>query len=390
MDTKPELIIFSHKITTGIYSFYHNLLRSNAREKFDTTVIFHDNDSWTDSKAESTYNLCKEIIFEFKESHHLTAYEMASELDKFISNKKGAIVTNFITEMIALHIHPKEDKTIYFICHDENHFKIAIKYNFLIDVFIAHNPIFCDKYIMEFPDKINRTFYLPYGIELVGKQRKTNLDRPLNIVWLARLMHHKGIHHIPLIDKILKENKVFVNWTIIGDGPEKKSLLKNVSSCNNFSFFTPKNFEAVSDLLEQQDIYILPSLLDGLPVAMIEAMSVGCVPVISEFNGGIKKIITSDIGFVLPVNDNMSFVNTIIKIHLDRDLLEKLSDAARRKIHLEYDAQIQSRKYFDLFARYEEFRSHNIFPQPKYRWKYLGKIVSPRVRGRIMKLFWKK
>ena len=386
MDPKPELIIFSHKITTGIYSFYRNLLQSDARDQFDTTVIFHDNDTWTDSKAPVTYQLTKEIIYEYKQSLQPTAYEIAADINRFISNKKGAIVTNFITEMVALHIQPKPGKTIFFICHDDNHYRVAKDFNFMIDVFIAHNPVYVDMYIRDFPDRAPVAFYLPYGIAMTNHRRRPNPDSTLNIVWLARLMPHKGIHHIPVIDLMLKDRNVIVNWTIIGDGPEKVSFQHAISSCDNFSFHTPADYLGVFDLLKEQDIFILPSSLDGLPVSMIEAMSVGCVPVISAFNEGIGKIITKNLGFVLPVNDNMAFVDSIITLHQNRPLLEELSRAAYNKAHTDYDLENQSTRYFELFARFNEFNRPKKYPHPGYKGKFLGKLISPKWRGKIKKL----
>ena len=386
MDTKPELIIFSHKITTGIYSFYRNLLQADAKDHFDTTVIFHDNDTWTDSKAPDTYHLTKEIIYAYRQVSHPTAYEIADDINRLISDHKGAIVANFITEMVALHIHPKPNKTIFFICHDDNHYAVAKDFNFMIDVFIAHNPVYTEKYKHDFPDRAHAAFYLPYGISLTGFKRKPNPDKPLQIVWLARLMPHKGIHHIPVIDRLLKENNVTVNWTIIGDGPEKKTFMQTVSSCNNFSFHTPADYSGVSALLQQQDIFILPSRLDGLPVSMIEAMSFGSVPVISAFNEGISKIITPDTGFVLPVNDNQAFADTILTLHHNRSLLEELSDGAYKKAHTDYDLNKQAVKYFDLFARFNEFNRPHKYPRPVYKGKFLGKLIPAGLRGKIKRL----
>ena len=386
MDKKPALVIFSHKITTGIYSFYRNLLQSGAGGQFDITVIFHDNDTWSDSKAPVLYGLSREIVYEYRESQHPTAYEISAAISKLLPDTKGALVTNFITEMIALHICPTPKMTIYFICHDENHYTVARNFNFMIDVFISHNPVFTNRYASEFPERAGAVFYLPYGISHSGYRRLPNPNQPLRVVWLARLMPHKGIHHIPIIDLMLREKGVIVKWTIIGDGPEKLTFSQAVSSRDNFSFHTPPDYESVCKLLVQQDIFILPSSLDGLPVSMIEAMSTGCVPVISEFNAGIGEIITKDIGFVLPVNDNGAFVEAITLLHQDRLLLEHMSEQAYEKAHADYDLEKQSAKYFELFARYNEFHRTKTYPRPAYKGRFLGKLIPAGIRSRILQL----
>jgi glycosyltransferase involved in cell wall biosynthesis len=356
MVKKPELIIFSNYIITGIGSFYRNMLENEASNSFEKILIQISYDAWPDAKMTKPLGLCKEIIFEIKEEEHETMYDMARRLEKLISNEDGLLVTNFETELFTLNVYPKDNKTICFICHDDRHFEIAKRFEFLIDIFISHNPVYADWFREQFPARAKDVFYIPYGIRLLPVQRKENRDRPLNIVWLARLVEHKGIKHIPLIDQLLKKSGVTVNWTIIGDGPEKESAIKSVEGRDNFSFHTPPDYKAVVELLEKQDLYILPSRLDGLPVALIEAMSVGCVPVISEFNPGMKKIITEDMGFVLPVGNTEKFADTIIAVNSNRDLLEKKSRTAREKIYKHYDVNKQAAEYFTLFERYKEFR----------------------------------
>ena len=387
MVKKPELIIFNNYIVTGIGSFYRNMLENTASDSFDKKVIHLSVDYWPDAKMTKPFGLCEEIIFEVKEKDHETLYETAHRLDKLISDGEGPLVANFETELFTLNSYPRKNKTVFFICHDDRHYEIARKYEFLIDVFISHNPIYADRFREEFPARAKDIFYIPYGIRLLPVQRKENKDRPLNIVWLARLMEHKGIKYIPVIDQLLKEKGIKINWTIIGDGPEKERAIKMVAGRDNFLFYAPPDYKDVVDLLEKQDLYILPSRLDGLPVAMIEAMSVGCVPLISEFNAGMKKIITEDIGFVLPVGDPGKFAETIAMLNSNRDFLEQMSAAAREKIYRNYDVNKQTTEYFNLFARYKEFKRAKKYKKMIYPKQLLVNVFVPRfLRGALKSL----
>jgi glycosyltransferase involved in cell wall biosynthesis len=387
MVKKPELIIFNNYIITGIGSFYRNMLEHRASDRFDKKVIHISADFWTDAKMTSPFGLCEEIIFEIRDKDHETMYEIAHRLEKIIGHSDGALVTNFEIELFTLNYHPRKNKTIYFICHDDRHYEVARKYEFLIDVFISHNPVYADWYRDQFPAREKDTFYIPYGIKLLPVQRKENKDRPLNIVWLARLMEHKGIRYIPVIDELLKAKDVRVNWTIIGEGPEKEPAMKAVAGRDNFLFYAPADYKGVVDLLEKQDLYILPSRLDGLPLAMIEAMSVGCVPLISEFNAGMKKIVTEDTGFVLPVGEPGKFAETILMLHSNRSLLEQMSAAAREKIYRHYDVDKQATEYFDLFARYKEFRRDKRYKKLLYPKQLLVDVLVPKfLRGTLKSL----
>ncbi|TMI73056.1 MAG: glycosyltransferase family 4 protein [Bacteroidetes bacterium] len=387
MVKKPELIIFSNYIITGIGSFYRNMLENEASAAFDKKVIQISYDTWPDAKMTKPFGLSEEIIFEVKEKDQETMYDMARRLEKFISNEDGLLVTNFETELFAMNVYPKNNKTVYFICHDDRHFEIAKRFEFLIDVFISHNPVYADWFREQFPARAKDTFYIPYGIRLLPVKRSENRDRTLNIVWLARLVEHKGIKYIPVIDQLLKDKGVRVNWTIIGDGPEKEPAMKSVEGRDNFSFHTPPDYKSVVDLLQQQDLYILPSRLDGLPVALIEAMSVGCVPVISEFNPGMKKIVTADMGFVLPVGDMEKFAETIISLDRDRQKLEQLSRTSRDRVYANYDVNRQAAEYFNLFGRYKEFRREKKSKKLLYPRQFLVHALIPKfLRGPIKSL----
>ena len=103
-----------------------------------------------------------------------------------------------------------------------------------------------------------------------------------------------------------------------------------------------------------------------MPVALFETMSAGCVPIISEFNYGIKQVVTSKEGFVLPVGDIDKFADAIAELDGNRGLLENLSNAARIKIEREYDIKKRVKDYYLLFNKYKKLRHSRRFRFHKY------------------------
>ena len=75
-----------------------------------------------------------------------------------------------------------------------------------------------------------------------------------------------------------------------------RSLLPKLDNLSNFRFAKPETNNEVLEALKQCDLFILPSRKDGLPVALLEAMSVGCVPLVSAFSEGIREVVTPGIG----------------------------------------------------------------------------------------------
>jgi glycosyltransferase involved in cell wall biosynthesis len=377
MDEKPELIAFSQNKIGGVQNFYFNILSHDPYNLFDKTWIFTDRETETEARLPGLYNICNELIFRIYKNEGL--YQVAKRLQKLISEREGIALTNFVEELATLHIYRREKKTIYFVCHDEWYLNAAKEFEFLIDVFIAHNIEFYERMVELFPGRKSNIFYIPYGVSIPTIRRKENLNDPLKIVLLARLHQNKGVYDIPLIQEELLRRGIFVKWTIIGDGPEKQNLINQMKSISDVNFFTPPDNDAVITLLATQDVYILPSRLDGLPVSMLEAMSVGCVPVLSEFNKGINKIIPGTVGFVHPIGDIAAFADSITALNNDRPELEKRSVLSKKLVTEEYNILDRSKQYFDLFANYKNLKKRRVFKLHRYDGGFLHHPFIPRI-----------
>jgi glycosyltransferase involved in cell wall biosynthesis len=380
MKQKPELIAFSHYKVGGVQNFYQNILSNDAKDSFDIRWIFYENDNG-DPKPLERFGVGEEIIIKLPLTEHETIYSYARRLSKLISKREGVLLTNFPEELTTLHLYRRSKKTIFFTCHDVNYLPFACNFSFLIDVFIAHNEFFYEELIRLLPEKKEKIFFLPYGVKIPDKLREPNISSPLKIIIAARLQVSKGVLDIPEIDNILKDMGISVEWTIVGDGLLKNQLAELMIPRGNSNFFTPAGNDEVRSLMSENDVFILPSRLDGLPVAMLEAMSVGCVPIVSEFNEGIKKVVTQDLGYVLPIGDNVAFANSIADLHKNREMLEKKSKLSRTKVMEEYDIKKRAKDYFDLYRNYKNLKG----PVVRRRSIYGGYADHPAIPFLIRK-----
>ena len=382
MAERPTLTVFSNYFVGGVYNFHRNILSQDITNAFDKKVIFLH---WKDHgiihmDVQKGFGLCPEFVCEV--GSEMRAY--AKEISDLIGNERGIVVTNFEPELVALHFYPKPEKTVIFLCHDEYYVRNALKYEFIIDAFVTHNPYFFDLLLEQLPQRKEDIYYLPYGVEITELHKTTNMEGPLNLVWLARLVVSKGIYEIPEIDDLLKEKQIPVNWTIIGYGPESENFKMKMKDRKNFSYAAPSGNKELMNLLEQQDVFVLPSRLDGLPVAMLEVMSKGVVPVMYKFNKGIPKVITKDVGFIVEVGDNTSIADCIGQLHYDRTLLRHMSEKARAKVVDEYDIKKQSEKYYHLYKTIQPSTR-------KGKWKRLsavhGKAFHPLIPGSVVRIY---
>lgn len=385
MVEKPCLIVFSQDKMGGVQNYYYNLLSHLPLDDFQTKWIFLKDDTDNDPKLPQRFNLTKEITLDVQDepSAFLT---LAKKIKTLIPPGPGVILTNFGTELRALHLFRQRQKTIYFICHDELYLPAAKHFEFLVDVFIAHNYAFFEELRTMLPQRVNDIFYLPYGVAKTTLVRAVNLNQPLKIVIAARLQVLKGVYDLPQIDELLRMQSIIPRWTIIGDGPEKENLITITKSRGNFCFKTLANSDDVRAELSANDVFILPSRLDGLPVSLLEAMSVGCVPVISAFNNGIQRVVTNDLGFVLPVGDNRAFAEKIAFLHHNRKALEEKSAKARMKIADEFDIDHRANDYLQLFRQRLGYKKRVAFKVYNYKGLLNHPFIPDSIRKFIRRL----
>ncbi|MBI1780628.1 MAG: glycosyltransferase family 4 protein [Sphingobacteriales bacterium] len=380
---KPELVVFSQNAIGGVQSYYYNLLMNDAGNQFDKVWILTDDYFNNNPRPLKSYDTGFEKVFYYRSD--TPQFNYLKELEQFVSNKPGVVLASFPLELMVMHVYRKKNKVIGFVCHDEYFVQFAKQYDFLIDFFIVHNPVFYTRLKELLPPRSNDIYYLPYGIKLPKESNTLNLIRPLRIIVIARMQNTKGVLDIPLIAEGLKQRGIPFELTIVGDGPEKDKVRKLLNHFPEVNFQVPPTFSELIALIKNHDIFLLPSYLDGMPVSLMETMSCGLVPILSDFNEGIKQIITSDKGFVLPKGDINAFVLAIGKLHEDRSLLESYRKASLAYAIEQFDAEIRAKEYYQLFTQFHRLRK-------KTRFKYIsyGPLINhPKVPEWLRKNYYR-
>ncbi len=111
----------------------------------------------------------------------------------------------------------------------------------------------------------------------------------------------------------------------------------------------------ISDLLHAADVFVLPSVREGFPVSLIEAMACGKAIVATDV-GGIPDAITGgENGILVSPGDTLALAEAVEKLLTDKELAERLGRAALRtaaeKFGLQHIAQRIKDLYFDLHRR---------------------------------------
>ncbi len=151
---------------------------------------------------------------------------------------------------------------------------------------------------------------------------------------VCRLSEQKGVTHlIGAFKSVLKEVPL-ATLLLVGDGPLAEELKKEVKS---LSFGGKVRFlgqrRDIPVVLRALDLYVLPSLWEGLGIAVIEAMASG-LPVVVSSAGGLVEVVEDDrTGYVVKPGDEEMLADSISKLLLDEDRARAFG--ARGKIRAE-------------------------------------------------------
>jgi len=106
----------------------------------------------------------------------------------------------------------------------------------------------------------------------------------------------------------------------------------------------------IDDHFRASDVYVLPSLREGLPIALLEAMATG-LPCIATAIAGSTDVLIRDgeTGVLVPHDDRAALTCAIDTVLRDRDAARRLGAAARREIESRYSIQKTSRLWLDAY-----------------------------------------
>lgn len=97
------------------------------------------------------------------------------------------------------------------------------------------------------------------------------------------------------------------------------------------------------------DVMALPSLSEGLPNVILEAMAFG-VPVVASQVGGVPEIIDHGInGLLIESASSTNLAQALIKLANDPHLAKKLAQQARLDVQHRFDADIQTKRLMTLY-----------------------------------------
>lgn len=149
---------------------------------------------------------------------------------------------------------------------------------------------------------------------------------PLRVLFLGRFDRQKGIRRLCTIYNVLAERLPQIDLTIAGRAVVEDQG-QQLSWPPQVRFLGPVlGPEALTRLLTQTDILVLPSYFEGLPLSVLEAQRCGVVVLAAEAGALHEAIDEGRTGFIVPQDEcERHIIDRILALDRDRDLLAEIS-----------------------------------------------------------------
>lgn len=193
----------------------------------------------------------------------------------------------------------------------------------------------CDTEISVIPNGIDLERFRGLIRKKFRKKLKVGEDEKI-IIFVGALRPVKGVRYLIEAMKVITDENRSTKLFLVGDGKERESLESLVEKLgleNHVNFIGKVPNERVPEYMIASDVFVLPSLSEGFPVTVLEAMASG-LPIITTNVGGLSEIIKKNENGFLVKPKNVKELSAKISLLLKNDKLrKKIGENNKHAVH---------------------------------------------------------
>ena len=166
----------------------------------------------------------------------------------------------------------------------------------------------------------------------------------------GRLVELKGIEYLLSAFSALKQEFPNLRLEIAGSGPQREKLeaLAAQSGLRDHVKFLGW-IDDISSILSRWDIFVMPSLEEGFPIAALDAMAAG-LPLIATRVGGVPELIEDGTtGWLVPPRDVESLTSRLRILLSDPELRVKMGDSGYARVRDHFSTAQMTERFAELY-----------------------------------------
>jgi glycosyltransferase involved in cell wall biosynthesis len=210
---------------------------------------------------------------------------------------------------------------------------------------------------------MKRSKVVNYGIDLV----RYNPDKPMRdlrqelaiepgktvVGFLVRMTVQKDpftlVRAVAEVAKVAQD----LQFLFIGDGDLKEASIQLAKDLGVDHMIKFHQFRTdIPEVLNTFDIYTLPSLWEGLPIGMLEAMAMRKAVVVTPVDGSKEAIKDGENGLLVPCQDPKALADAILRLHQDKQLRDQLGEAAYQTVRNHFDLKMMVQNNEEIYRQF--------------------------------------
>ena len=171
-------------------------------------------------------------------------------------------------------------------------------------------------------------------------RRDVSVGAPIDVLYLARLERAKGVFELLDAFAVAVRHVPSLRLVLAGDGdrPAVVERIKALGIVDRVELAGWVVGERKTQLLDRCAIFVLPSHIEGLPIAMLEAMA-AYAPVIVSNVGSVPEVLTHGVdGWIVAPGEAAPLAEALVRLGSDSTLRGRLAVAARAEVERHYAA----------------------------------------------------
>lgn len=205
-----------------------------------------------------------------------------------------------------------------------------------------------------------RAYVIPNGVDVDKFSRSSGLDQlraklSLNddekvLLFVGRLAKVKRVEVLIALTKSLVNDGFKIRTVIVGDGPSRRYYEElSRSLARNITFVGHVPHKEVSKYYNLADVFVLPSLSEGLPTVLLEASAAGKPCVATNVNGVPDIVVHGKTGYLVQKLDVDGFKRYVRLLLENESVLKRFGNNAAKFVQENFDWDVVVGKYEKIY-----------------------------------------
>jgi glycosyltransferase involved in cell wall biosynthesis len=188
------------------------------------------------------------------------------------------------------------------------------------------------------PTSMREAFWLPTNAPIVG--------------CVGALVEHKGHRHLVHAAKDIVRAVPEARIVILGEGDMRDELARMLHELGLERHVLLPGFRPdVLSLLKTVDVFVMPSITEGLGTSILDAMACGKVVVASAVGGIPEVVAPEETGLLVPARDPSALAAAVVRLLGDRALATRMGEAGRARVKQHFTAERMVQETLDVYSR---------------------------------------